>query len=126
MSPTRAAVPIHALRLDQVTDDGHLIGLDHQPLHEDARLYLRAQRTYRLHTGAEPGDLLIAESRAHVTYALRRIGAELNLPAPTNHVPAEAKKADRWQQSLGVALLPLVGNALPTEAPNQQSPEVAA
>lgn len=107
---------IHALRIDQVTPHGDLVGTDHQPLHEDARLYLRAQRVYRLITGATPVDPLIPESRAHVTYALRRIGAELNLPAPTNHVPTKAKKADRWQHSLGVALLPLEGSTLPVAA----------
>jgi hypothetical protein len=72
---------------------------------------------------------LIAESRAHVTYALRRIGAELNLPAPTNHVPTNARKADRWQQSLGVALLPLIGNTLaaaPTHRTTSQTIRKAA
>jgi hypothetical protein len=100
---------IRTLRIDQVTDDGALVGVEHQPLHDDARLYLRAQRTFRLITGATPTDPLITESR-HLTYALRRIGAELNLPAPTNHIPADARKADRWQHHLGVVLLPLVGN----------------
>ncbi|MGY1714367.1 hypothetical protein ACI78R_07905 [Geodermatophilus sp. SYSU D01106] len=102
---------IRALRIDQVTDDGSLIDIDHLPLHDDARLYLRAQRTFRLITGASPAAPLIPESR-HLTYALRRIGAELNLPAPTNHIPSDARKADRWQHNLGVALLPLVGNHL--------------
>lgn len=116
---------IHALRIDQISDDG-TPSVPHSPMLPDALLYLNAQRTYRLHTGADPSDPLIAESRAHVTYALRRIGAELNLPASTNHVPAEAKKAERWQDRLGVALLPLVGNSLPTNDLDQQTPEVAA
>ncbi|MCA0146658.1 hypothetical protein [Blastococcus sp. LR1] len=116
---------LHALRIDQISDDGTPT-VPHSPMLPDALLYLNAQRAYRLHTGSDPADPLIAESRAHVTYALRRIGAELNLPAPTNHVPAEAKKADRWQNRLGVALLPLVGSALPTSEPDQQTPEVAA
>jgi hypothetical protein len=119
---------IHALRVDQVTEEGHLTGVDHQPLLADARVYLRAQRAYRVITGAAPTEPLIPETRARVTFALRRIGAELNLPAPGNHVPAEARKSDRWQHSLGVALLPLVGNSLPessAEATEPQAEEAA-
>jgi hypothetical protein len=117
---------IHAVRLDQVTPDGNLTGVDHLPLLDDAKVYLRAQRTYRLITGATATDPLIAESRAYVTFALRRLGAELNLPAPSNHVPAEAKKTDRWQDNLGVALLPLVGPRLagvpPTDPRTEEAP----
>jgi hypothetical protein len=112
---------IHAVRLDQVTSDGDLTGVDHLPLLDDAKVYLRAQRTYRLITGAAVNDALIDQTRQSVAVALRRLGAELNLPAPSNHVPADARKTDRWQHNLGVTLLPLVGVRL-TGVPFTDSP----
>jgi hypothetical protein len=117
---------IHAVRLDQVTPDGDLTDVEYLPLLDDAKVYLRAQRTYRLITGATATDPLIDQTRQSLTYALRRIGAELNLPTPSNHVPAEARKADRWQHSLGVALLPLVGLRLTSHPPTDPQTEEAA
>ncbi|SSC25063.1 Hypothetical protein KLENKIAIHU_3687 [Klenkia terrae] len=117
---------IHAIRIDQVTPDGNLVGADHLPLHDDAKLYLRAQRTYRLLTGATGTDPLIDQTRQSVAVALRRLGAELNLPAPSNHVPTEARKSDRWQHNLGVALLPLVGVRLTGVPPAALKAEEAA
>ena len=114
---------IHAVRLDQVTRDGDLIGVDHLPLLDDAKVYLRAQRTYRLITGATASDPLIDQTRQSVAVALRRLGAELNLPAPSNHVPAEAKRSDRWQHNLGVTLLPLVGLRLTDVPPTDPQTE---
>jgi hypothetical protein len=44
---------IHALRIDQISDDGTPT-VPHSQMLSDALLYLNAQRAYRLHTGADP------------------------------------------------------------------------
>lgn len=108
---------IHTLTIGQVSGDGNITGVPHiLPLHQDARVYLKAQRRYRLDLGAEPNDLLIDNTRAHVKRAFRLAGSELNLPTSGAHERCNDRKSNRWQRTIGVTLLPLVTAHLPSPA----------
>lgn len=105
---------VNALTISNVTEDGGITGISHLPLHDDARTFLRAQRRYRLDLGATPEDPFITEVARHVSQAMRRCGAELNLPSASNHEKAAQTRSNRWQKAMGVSLLPLVTQHLPS------------
>ncbi|ROR90983.1 hypothetical protein [Nocardioides aurantiacus] len=107
---------VTALTVAHVTPDGDLTGVRHAPMHPGARVYLRAQRTFRLIQGAEPGSPLLTESNRSIVQAQRRAAVDLNLPNVKNHEPSNTTRSDRWQQNLGVALLPLRTAHIPDPA----------
>jgi hypothetical protein len=105
---------ITALRISNVTDDGHLAGVDHLPLSDDARVYLRAQRILRTIQGAAGDDPFITAPNRSIGQAQRRASVELNLPLVQAREPSDTTGRDRWKTSLGVTLLPLVTQHLPS------------
>lgn len=108
---------IQTLAISQVTRQGQVTGVPHMlPMHPDARVYLAAQRRYRLDLGADPTESFIDNSRTHVKRAFRLAGSELNLPTAGAHERYADRKSNRWQRTLGVTLLPLVTQNLPSPA----------
>lgn len=105
---------ITTLTMRNVTDDGNLVGVEHDPLHDDAQVYLRAQRIMRTIEGAHGADLFITESNRSIGQAHRRVAVDLNLPMVSSRESSPSTKRDRWQTQLGVALLPLVTHRLPS------------
>lgn len=105
---------ITALRICNVTDDGDLVGIDHEPLADDARVYLRAHRILRTIQGAAGEDLFITVPNRSIGQAQRRASVELNLPLVQAREPSDITGRDRWNTSLGVTLLPLVTQHLPS------------
>lgn len=98
---------ISALTVGQVTTDGGLTGADHLPLHPDARVYLRAQRHYRLLSGATRTDPLVTAGQPQLQRAFRRAGSQLNVPAPGNHTRRRSSRNETWRTTLGVTIAPL-------------------
>lgn len=107
---------ISDLTLAEVAPDGTLSGVEHLPMHDDARVFLRAQRQYRILTGAASEEPFITETTRFIAKAIRMGGTELNLPAPGAHQKSNERKTDRWHTDLGVALLPLITTHLPKAA----------
>ena len=104
---------IVSLTLRNVTDDGNLTGVDHQPLLPQALLYLRAQRIYRSIEGASDDEPLISSSARYIALAQPRASVDLNLPITPAREPNDTSRRMRWQTSLGVTLLPLTTQHLP-------------
>lgn len=104
---------IRTLTVANILPSGHLDGMPHLPLHDDARTFLRAQRRYRLDLGGAQQQAFITEGARSLNQAFRRCGTELNLPSAANHEKATEARSDRWRKNLGVAILPLVGQHLP-------------
>ena len=102
-----------SLTLNNVTDDGDLTGVEHQPLQPQARLYLRAQRIYRSIQGANGHDPLLTGSVRYIALAQRRASIDLNLPVTPTRERNDTSRRLRWQTSLGAALLPLTTQHLP-------------
>uniref|UniRef100_UPI002B273194 hypothetical protein n=1 Tax=Nocardioides sp. TaxID=35761 RepID=UPI002B273194 len=124
-NPWRAAVVIlrdadlsrdqvAALRINDVTDEGHLTTVDHLPLSDAARTYLRAQRILRTIQGAAGTDPFILGSSRAIGHAHRRAAVDLNLPSVQAHEASNVTGRERWNTNLGVALLPLVSQHLPS------------
>jgi hypothetical protein len=105
---------ITALRFGNVTEDGDLTGVSHLSLSDDARLYLRAQRILRTIHGAAQDDAFINEAKRYIGQVQRRAAVDLNLPLVPAREPSNNTRSHRWTTALGVALLPLVSQHLPS------------
>lgn len=105
---------ITQLTLANITADGDLIGITNDPLLPPARLYLRAQRLLRTIHGATDHDPFITEAPRYIAQAQRRAAVDLNLPLTPAREPADTSRRLRWQTNLGVSLLPLTSQHLPS------------
>ena len=65
----------------------------------------------RVRSDDEP---LISSSARYIALAQRRASVDLNLPITPAREPNDTSRRMRWQTSLGVTLLPLTTQHLPT------------
>lgn len=92
---------IGEVRPQDVNEDGHIEGVD---THPDGLPYLRAQRAITIADG-RPCISPMADARG-VRNALNQVATDLNFPLPAP-LPVSARKADRWQHTLGITLIDL-------------------
>jgi len=97
------------LTMGQVDRTGALSGVEGESLRPEALTYLRAQRTWRLLNGARDKDPLIELTSRHVHSALVKANVELNLPMSPANTLLGKRRSQRWQDAVGVSLLPLQG-----------------
>jgi len=97
------------LTMGQVDRTGELSGIEGEPLRPEALTYLRAQRTWRLLNGARDKDPFIELTSRHVHSALVLASVELNLPITPASTLLGKRRSQRWQDAVGVSLLPLQG-----------------
>jgi len=99
---------IAALNVGDVDRDGALT--DGPAVGPHTATYLRAQRTWRLLSGAAARDPLIEVDGRYLHTGLLRAGLDLNLPVAPPKTGRGQRRADRWRHTLGLTLVPVTGN----------------
>lgn len=97
---------INQLRLGDIEAAGQVRGLD-QPLNDDARAFLRAQRHLRQMDGARDSDRLITSGQPGLRAALRTTGRELVIPTVAAQSGFNETPDQTWRKALGVRLADL-------------------
>jgi hypothetical protein len=65
---------------------------------------------WRLLSGARVESRLVEVDGRHLHNGLLRAGLDLNLPVAPPNTARSARRADRWQHTLGLTLVPVTGN----------------
>lgn len=98
---------ISQLTLGHVTPDGNLTGVNADPLHPAATVYLRAQAAYRRLDGATSADPLVTNSKAKAGRLFRAVTTDLCLPHGRDRIATKERRSHSWRYDTGATLMSL-------------------